>query len=59
MTTKQKKLDWRIAAIAIVALAVIEVYALSKGIDGTLMTIVVAAIAGIGGYLLPSPLKLK
>ena len=39
-----------ITSVAIVALTAIEVCAIMKNIDGTLMTIVVAAIAGLGGF---------
>ena len=44
--------------VAIVGLVVIECFALSRGINGTLMGIVIAAVAGIGGWSLPQ-LKLK
>lgn len=42
---------------AIVAITVLEIVALLKGIDGTLMATVVAAIAGLGGYTLGQVLK--
>jgi len=41
---------------AIAGLVIIECVALFNGIDGTLMAIVVAAVAGLGGY---SVAKLK
>ena len=46
------KIDWRIATCAIIALAAIEITALLNGIDGTLMVLIVAAIAGVAGYKL-------
>ena len=52
MTTK---IDWRIVIGAIVGLTAIEICALLKGVDGTLMTIIVAVIAGLAGWTLPAP----
>ena len=43
-----KKLDAKI--VAIIALAVIEVVALLKGVNGQLLATTIALIAGIGGY---------
>lgn len=39
-----------VVIIAIAAIAGLEIMAMSKGIDGTMFGIVVAAIAGLGGY---------
>ncbi|MBA7542419.1 hypothetical protein ES705_34740 [subsurface metagenome] len=36
--------------VAIVALATLEIVALIKGINGAYLTIVISAIAGLGGY---------
>lgn len=36
--------------VAILALAVVEMYALSIGIDGALLSLFLAAVAGLGGY---------
>jgi len=36
--------------LAMVLIAVIEIVALLKGIDGALLSTVVAVIAGLGGY---------
>lgn len=38
-----------VAALGIVAVASIETYALSQGINGTALTASLAAIAGLGG----------
>lgn len=35
---------------AIVGIIILEVYALSKGINGLVMSLCIAAIAGLGGY---------
>lgn len=31
-------------------ITVLEIYALHKGIDGSILSVVVAALAGLGGY---------
>lgn len=37
-------------SVALICITTIEIYALSLGIDGTALSLVVAAIAGIVGY---------
>ena len=44
-----------IAAIA--GLVIIECVALLKGIDGLVMSVIIAAIAGLGGFMVKSPLQ--
>ncbi|MBU1067024.1 hypothetical protein KKE60_04525 [Patescibacteria group bacterium] len=39
-----------LACVAIAGLVIIEVTALAMGINGVLMSIMVAAIAGLGGF---------
>ena len=48
-----------VACTEIVSLTILEVVALCKGIDGTLFTIIIAAVAGLGGLILPTPKFLK
>jgi len=36
--------------LAIVSLTILETIALIKGIDGALLSLIVSAIAGLGGY---------
>lgn len=55
----KKNLDWRIIVAAIFAIGAIEVTALLKGVDGALLTVAVALIAGLAGYVIPSPVKFK
>ena len=38
-----------VAALGIVSVTVIELYALSQGIDGTALTASLASVAGLGG----------
>ena len=53
----KKKVDWRIVCVALLCLTGLEIYALSQGINGTLLSIVIAIIAGTAGFILPSPIK--
>jgi len=58
MMKKKKELMIRknyniVPFVAIIGLVVIECIALHNGINGKLMTVVVGAIAGIGGWTLP------
>ena len=38
------------ACVAMGCVTIIEVYAISQGIDGTALAAVVAALTGLGGY---------
>ena len=53
-----KKIDFRIVCLGLGCLTLLEGIALSKGIDGTIYSLVIAAIAGICGWSLPQ-LKIK
>jgi len=55
MTTTQSA----VAVAAIAALVVLEYQAIGHNIDGAIFGIVIAAIAGLGGYILPSPFGKK
>ncbi len=46
-----------VVIIAILGLSVIEVVALLKGINGQLMALIVAVIAGLAGYNIKNILK--
>jgi hypothetical protein len=39
--------------LAIIAIAFVECFALSHGIDGTILVISIAVMSGIAGYQLP------
>ena len=43
------KINW-VKVTAITGLVVLELYALYKGIDGQVLTLVVAGISGLAGY---------
>ena len=52
------KPDWKVVSIAIVTLGALELGAMFNGINGTMFSIIIAAIAGLAGWSLPQ-LKLK
>jgi len=54
----KEKINWIIPGVAIAALTIIEVVALLKGIDGTLLVLMVAAISGLAGWTIPTPAQL-
>ena len=54
---KTKKIDWRVLATALVVLGVVECFALSQGIDGTMFAIVVGLIGLIAGVAIPTTTK--
>ena len=45
------KMEVIVVLIAILAILVVELFALSKGINGQCLRFSVAAMAGLGGYL--------
>lgn len=55
--TKQKEIDWRIVVVGLACLTTIEMFALSKGINGTMLSIVIAIVAGVIGVTIPNPFK--
>lgn len=50
MTKKKQKIDWRIVCTGIACLSGLEIYALSQGINGTMLAIVVGIIAATIGF---------
>ena len=57
MTTKKQKVDWRIVCTGLACITILECLALSMGINGTLLKIVLIAIAVAIGVTIPSPIK--
>ncbi len=54
----KKKLDWRIICVIAACITIIETVALIKGVNGTMFSIALAALVGLGGWTLPQ-LKTK
>jgi len=48
-----KQIDWRIVCTGLLCLTVLETYALSMGINGTLLKVVLIAIASVIGIAIP------
>ena len=57
-TNGEEKMDWRIIAMVIIAITIIEVVALLKGVNGKLLSLVLMILAGLGGIMLPQ-IKIK
>ena len=50
-----KKNTTVIVCMAIGSITILEVYALSQGINGVLLTGVIAIVAGLAGWMAPQP----
>ena len=48
-----KKIDWRIIITIVLCITAIEIYALSIGINGILLTAVIAGLLGLAGWTAP------
>ena len=59
MTKKKPQIDWKIVCIGLVCLTALELYALSMGINGTLLKLVMTIIALTIGITIPNPIKPK
>ena len=55
----KEKIGWKIVCTGIAALTILEIYALSQGINGTLLSIVIAVIGLAIGVTIPVPKILK
>lgn len=49
--------DWIVSVVAIAVIGGLIAFAISRGIDGALMSLGVAAIAGVAGYVVPKRAK--
>ena len=52
---KKKTIDLRIIITSIICITALEIIALLKGINGTILTIVVAILAAAIGVAIPTP----
>ena len=52
---KQKKIHRSVVITAIVVIGAVEVVALLQGINGVLLTGVLAVVAGLAGWVMPPP----
>lgn len=59
MKKKKTKIDWRVICVGLICITVLEMYALSIGINGTLLKTVLMAIAVTIGITLPNPIGKK
>jgi len=56
---KINQIDWRVICIGMMCMTVAEIFALSKGINGTIFTIYALIIGGAIGVVIPNPLPIK
>ena len=49
----KEKIDWRIVCTGIVCIAALEAYAISQGINGAILMLVIAAIGVAIGVIIP------
>jgi len=54
-----KKIDWRIVVAGMGCVTAMEITALLMGYNGTILKIALVVVAGMAGYVIPSPIKLK
>lgn len=54
-----KKTNYKVLMTAIVSLAILECFALYMGMNGTMYSIIIIAIAGLAGLTIPTPKLLK
>ena len=54
---EKNKIDWKIVIGGMACLTAVELYALSKGINGVALTTFVAIIAATIGVTIPNPFK--
>jgi len=55
MKKTKQKIDWRIVCTGLVCITGLEIFALSQGINGTLLKMVLIAIALVVGVTFPTP----
>lgn len=55
--TKKKQIDWRVIVTGLVCLTALEIFALSQGVNGTILSIVIAVIGLAIGVTIPNPIK--
>ena len=56
---KKQKIDTKVIITGLICLTALEVFALHKGIDGVILTTVMAIIAGAIGVMIPTPKVFK
>jgi len=56
---KKKEIKWQLIAVGIICIAILEILALIKGIDGILLTAVIGVIAAAIGIIIPNPINVR
>ncbi len=50
-----KMMNSNVIIVVVIGIVILEAIALSKGINGIILTIVIATLAGLGGWVVPAP----
>ena len=53
----ESKIDWKVVCVGLICITTYGIYAASQGIDGKVMTAIIAIIALAIGVILPNPIK--
>ena len=53
----QEKIDWRVVVTGMFCITLLEIYALFQGLNGVLLTGVIALLATVIGVMIPNPFK--
>ena len=53
----KKEINWKVVVTGLVCITALEIYALSQGINGLVLTTVVGIIAIAIGVTIPNPIK--
>jgi len=54
-----RKVDWKIIVAGMGCVTAMEITALLMGYNGTILKIALVVVAGMAGFVIPSPIKTK
>ena len=57
MAKKKSKIDWRVLCTGLICLTILECFAMSQGMNGWLLRLIVIVIAGTIGITIENPFK--
>ena len=53
----KETINWKLVAVGLICITALEIYALSQGVNGLILTAVVGIIAAAIGVAIPNPMK--
>ena len=57
--TKKLKADWRVIVVAMFCATIVELFAMYKGMNGTMLGIYMVLIGAAAGIVIPNPFAKK